>query len=485
MEQDDTWELLDEHGAETADQRSGKRLTRRQKLVRAAGAALAVLVALMLIAGQFGYLSFMDNLWSEIRLAQAPTLAQITLKPHAMGQIQADPRERLSLPVAPDLLGDIVVAPTNPATVYACSTAAPADPSSGARPFGGLLFWSTQDAGVHWLTLPLIGALGDYCILSVAPDDPNTIFAVADRGTTCITSSVYLTHDGGAHWHQAGALPSVPADLKYCGLWVAGTARHLLVQESYERNDLKQDDPQRYGAALYHSEDAGATWHASKFVSDSMGLPTFLADGATLLAADMRLDSPTEGYTTLWVSNDVGEHWDAVFKLKQGFEANRLLVAGGMRAPTPSLTSPVYLLANTIASRLLRLKIAQVTDSRHWATLPPLPIAGATAEHLGITQALAVTPAGKLLVLGLGPQDRVPADGQYDDTLFARQWLWQWDPRAATWSVVTPTLDIPWPECSDGCWSTYIVPTQSGIDVWLHAWDLAGNPSMYRIRLPD
>lgn len=236
---------------------------------------------------------------------------------------------------------------------------------------------------------------------------------------------------------------------------------------------------------MYHSEDAGETWHESKLVSNSMGLPTFLADGTTMLVADIRPDSPTEGYTTRWVSTDVGNSWNSVFKLKQGFEENRILVAGSTHTHTPSVTSPVYLLANTIVSRLLRLKIAQVTDGQHWATPPPLPIAGATPEHMGITQALAVTPTGKLLVLGLGPQDRIPADGQYDDTLFARQWLWEWDPRAATWSVVTSALNIPWPHCSDGCWSTYITPAGSAIEVWLHAWDLAGAPSMYRIRLPD
>ncbi len=58
MGQDDTWELLDEPNEVNAAPQIDMRLTRRQKLLRTAGASLAVLVALTVIASQFGYLDF-------------------------------------------------------------------------------------------------------------------------------------------------------------------------------------------------------------------------------------------------------------------------------------------------------------------------------------------------------------------------------------------------------------------------------------------
>jgi hypothetical protein len=247
-----------------------------------------VLVTLTIIASQFGYLDF----------ATRP-----------MGRIEAGPWAPMPLPVPTNLLVDTAVAPTNPATVYICTAVAPVE-QTGERPSGGLLFWSTQDAGQHWFTLPLIGALGYACALGVAPDDPNTVIAVAYRDPACTMSAVYLTHDSGAHWHQLGQLPGVPYDLHYCSLWITGTSRHLLLRQWYERNDVKQDDPQRYGSAMYHSEDDGATWHSGKLVGTGMGYPVFLADGTTLLVANTRVGSPTAGDIALWTSQDAGTTWD-------------------------------------------------------------------------------------------------------------------------------------------------------------------------------
>jgi hypothetical protein len=69
--------------------------------------------------------------------------------------------------------------------------------------------------------------------------------------------------------------------------------------------------------------------------------------------------------------------------------------------------------------------------------------------------------------------------------LFARQWLWEWDPRAARWSLITPALDAPWPQCSDGCWSAFVMHEGATENLWLHGWDWQGNTLFYRIRLPN
>jgi hypothetical protein len=337
--------------------------------------------------------------------------------------------------------------------------------------------------------LSLTGVLGYYCILSLASDDPHTLTVLVyrdDQGDLCTRDMIYVTHDDGAHWRQSATLPSTPSNTRNCTFWVAGTAHHLIVRQFYERKDLKQDDPNAYGSKMYHSEDVGATWHASASTGVNMGYPVALADGATLLAADFHLTSKTDGFTTLWSSSNMGESWNTLAKLTQNFEATTILVSPTMRAPTPSLGSPLYLFAQGGPSKLLRLQIAQITDDKHWTTLPPLPIAGATSDHLGLTQPLIVTPTGKLLALGLGPKDRVPPGELFDDSLFKRQWLWEWDPRAAQWSVVTPALNVAWSRgCSDGCWTAYITQGGAAEDLWLHEWALEGDSAVFRIHLPS
>ncbi len=132
-----------------------------------------------------------------------------------------------------------------------------------------------------------------------------------------------------------------------------------------------------------------------------------------------------------------------------GYETLKTLLAPEVRSATPSLAHPLYLLDEAYpASLRFRIQIAQVTDTRHWAPLPPLPIAGASPERMGITSVLAETASGKLLVFGLGSDDHIPADDALQSSSFkpAQQWLWEWDPQASRWTLLTPALVTPWPE---------------------------------------
>jgi hypothetical protein len=163
-----------------------------------------------------------------------------------------------------------------------------------------------------------------------------------------------------------------------------------------------------------------------------------------------------------------------------------------VRALTPSTAHPLYLIDEvSVASRLLRIQIAQASDMRRYAPLPPLPIAGATPEHMGITTVLTTTPSGKLLVFGLGPDDHIPSDSvlQSDDPQWARQWLWEWGPQARRWTLLAPALDTPWPQCSDRCWPAMLTPAQGAgeTDIYLTVWHGSdnGQVSLFGISLPD
>ena len=120
---------------------------------------------------------------------------------------------------------------------------------------------------------------------------------------------------------------------------------------------------------------------------------------------------PYHEETKLWVSHDAGDNWEPLGNI-QGLVAG-LDLAGARRAPTRSRLHPrlIHLSATRgLSSRIraFRAQIAQVTDTRHSAPLPPLPIAGASPERMGITSVLAETASGKLLVFGLGLNDHVP-----------------------------------------------------------------------------
>src|SRR5690349_12565703 len=86
----------------------GRRLTRRQKLARGGGAALAVLVAMSALAAQLGLLRMPDvgALWrdarAEIQLLGVPRLERTTITPGQWQTMAGAGWERVALPGAND-----------------------------------------------------------------------------------------------------------------------------------------------------------------------------------------------------------------------------------------------------------------------------------------------------------------------------------------------------------------------------------------------
>jgi hypothetical protein len=135
---------------------------------------------------------------------------------------------------------------------------------------------------------------------------------------------------------------------------------------------------------------------------------------------------------------------------------------------------------------MLYLKAAETVDNRHWAYLPPLPVKGAGADHIGITSILGVTASGKLLAFGVNPQTGVQADKPPEEQ-FDQQWLWSWDPHAQRWTSLAPPLPLAWKACSDGCWRASLaqsVASQQTI-LWVRGYVSENNANeLYRLSLP-
>ena len=149
----------------------------------------------------------------------------------------------------------------------------------------------------------------------------------------------------------------------------------------------------------------------------------------------------SENTGTLWASTDKGGVWRPLSKL-QGIVPDQALAPFGATSANATIDRPLYLsVASHVPSRMLYLKAAQIVDDRHWAYLPPLPVKGASADHIGITSILGVTASGKLLAFGVSPTADVTALRSPDED-FQQQWLWSWDPHAQRWTSLAPPLPV-------------------------------------------
>jgi hypothetical protein len=135
---------------------------------------------------------------------------------------------------------------------------------------------------------------------------------------------------------------------------------------------------------------------------------------------------------------------------------------------------------------MLYLKAAEIVDNRHWAYLPPLPVKGTSADHIGITSILGVTASGKLLAFGVNPQTGIQTDKSLEEQ-FDQHWLWSWDPHAQRWTSLAPPLPVAWTGCSDGCWRASLAQsaTSQQTVLWVRGYVSENNANeLYRLSLP-
>ncbi len=347
---------------------------------------------------------------------------------------------------------------------------------------------SARCAATHWADEPVSGQ-------------------IRAQDVACSQVTAFLSADGGAHWHTIPSLPDASIEAgrnTSCNVSLWPSARHLYLLYNYSApSGSSSNGTGTSGGSLVRSDDGGQTWKRLDEnrppESSEYFYPTLLDDGETLLLNADHYEPPVSAKpyheeTWLWVSHDAGDNWEPLGKV-DGYETLKMLLAPEARSATPSLAHPLYLLDEAYpASLRFRIQIAQVTDLHHWAPLPPLPIADATPEHLGITTVLTETASGKLLIFGLGPNDHVPSgDAQVSAAPKpVQQWLWEWDPQASRWRLFTPALNAPWPEtCSEGCWQGWVAPNRdpggAGTNLWVSAFfhDEPAHWETFRILLPD
>lgn len=169
------------------------------------------------------------------------------------------------------LVEGIVVAPSDPATVYAGTAQ-------------GL--FRSMDRGEHWVFIPGVGT-----VVAIDPRTASVAFAAGGEFVSGVLNPLMKTTDGGATWKTAGlpasamvvAIDPAAGDTVYCGTLDSG---------------------------IFRSDDGGATWRAvnqgvsDAYVSDlgvDHGSPAFLYAGI-----DGVVRSPDRGGSWESANNGIG-----------------------------------------------------------------------------------------------------------------------------------------------------------------------------------
>lgn len=492
----------------------GRRLTRRQKLARGGGAALAVLLAVTVLAAQLGLPRMPDvgALWrnarAEVQLLGVPRLERTTITP---GQWQTETGagwERVALPGADDgTLRFFWAAPDDVATVYACRGVAGREAVNSD--VGPITLWRTRDSGQHWQQLKTPAMTGRYCNVMTAPDAPRRVFAQAED-EVCPSTQVLVSDDGGDTWRAMESLPPLPAHAERCGANVWSTARSLYVMYSAQFNgrNVQQGSGTTFAydltTAEYRSDDNGKSWtkewetttnslHPANPPAETPSFSPYSvqADGKSEVQATHRQDADGKIETIVWTTSDAGQSWRALGRLPDMYEPWPVL---GARAVEPTRAHPIYLTQSAAEPGMLfRVRIAQITDGAHWAPLPPLPVSGATADRLGITRLLGMTASGKLLALGVAPGEQVP--GENNQSVLNREpagfgeHLWMWDAGVGRWTYIATPTPEPADRCLDVCWDGQVSvgggPQGQGTYLWLRGGFPGEAQALYRMYLPD
>lgn len=458
-----------------------RRLSRRDKVRRASVSVLAVVLSLVVLLSLSGaWQRILTTLpLGTVSAGTIPTRKMLTVAAHAPSQLAASSWYQIALPVPSDAIRSYATSPVDSATLYLC--ASPAATPNGVETDNALTLWRTSDSGRHWRTLPLPLVSAGGCYLHVASDAPRHLALLLTNaggsGADCSQVVLYLSDDGGDHWQQTPQRPSAPrsAGGSYCDIVI--TARHLYFLHSY---DVARGDEKRVQVSeIERSDDNGQTWVRadSGLPHDALFFPTLFRNGDTLVTGVLAGIDNKEA--TFWVTHNAGSHWQKVSMLPDSGVDTVLENA----LPAGSSVLPLYTEAGEdIPDLLFQTRVFQSADGRHWAALPPLPVPGASATHMGIIETLGVAPDGKLLVFGVDPQTGIANLSPFHP--LSAQWLWAWDPLARRWSASSSSLPRPALQgCGSRCWNAQFTSDTSGSYLWAMSYDDDVGQTLYRVRL--
>jgi hypothetical protein len=475
-----------------ADRDLWGRLIAQITVPRAVVAAIATLILAALVATQLGHTQrLLDEARYRIQMIGVPELTETAIAPQPATHLTTANWEKIPLPVPASQIFDFSADPSDPAALAVCGISSVDTPTINGdmTQRGPLWIWLTHDAGKTWRRGRWPPITGSYCWVTRAPDDSHRLSVLIDHPSPikprCSEYDLLLSDDDGTTWRPTPMIFTASQDVvRYCSHYAFIVGGRLFLQANWSTGQAQSD----IHSVRVRSDDGGRHW--SEVGSDTAQYlnftSRFLADGM-ILTVRWPLQQEDSGNTSsLWTSQDAGDSWRPISSL-QGIVPDQVLTPLGAKSASASTERPLYLsVASHVPSRLLYLKAAEIIDNRHWAYLPPVPVKGTSADHIGITSILGVTASGKLLAFGVNPQLGIQTDKPLEEQ-FDQQLLWSWDPQAARWTSLAPSLPVEWKTCSDGCWQASLAKSTASQQtvLWVRGSIYENNANeLYRLSLP-
>jgi hypothetical protein len=459
-----------------------RRLRAHVTLPRAVITTIAAIASAAIVATQVGYTQrLIDATRYRVNLLGVPELTETTIAPQRVAYLTTAGWERIPLPAPAHQIKTFSADPAVPASLLVCGLSRVNAPTVNGKitPRGPIGVWLTHDAGKTWSRGLTPEIVGTFCWISRAADAPQRLALLIEHPATiaprCAEYNILLSDDNGVNWRVTPAVYAPVADeVEYCSHFAFIARERLYLHTNWTTSSSGQTTPD-LNTSLARSDDGGRHWsEVSGDLAQYLSFrATFLPDGTIITARWPTPQEEPEDTSVLWASTDIGDTWRPLSVLL-GIVAQDVIASLGARSARATADQPLY------------LKAAQIIDDRHWAFLPPLPVKGASVDHVGITNILGATASGKLLAFGVGPMADVTAFRLPDED-FAQQWLWSWDPRAARWTSLAPPLPVPWKRCSDGCWQATFVrsPSSQGTVLWVRGVvSENGDDELYRFSVP-
>jgi hypothetical protein len=471
------------------------RLMARVTPARAVVAATVTLILTALVAAQLGYTQrLVDAARYRIQMMGVPELTETTIASQPATHLTTAKWEKIALPAPASRLIDYSADPTDPESLLVCglSSLEKSTTQGEVTPRGPIALWLTRDAGKTWTQSQSPAISGTYCWISRAPGAPQQLAVLIEHPSSlnprCSEHSVLLSDNSGASWQTTPMTSVTTRDVvQFCMHFPLLIGQRLYVFTTWSQ-PLSGQGATNVKTSVAYSEDGGGHW--SRVNGDSAQLLgfrlAFLANSTIITVRWPAQQEDSENASALWTSQDRGDSWHPLNKL-HGIAPDQVLLSFGAQSAHATADQPLYLAARShFPSRLLALKAAQIVDNRHWAYLPPLPVKGASADHIGVTSTLGVTASGKLLAFGVSPTADIQSIGSSEKPL-VEQWLWSWDPHAQRWTSLAPPLPVEWKLCSDGCWRASIAQsaTNQQTVLWVRGYVSENNANeLYRLALP-
>jgi hypothetical protein len=419
-------------------------------------------------------------------LAGAPFLApQVSLlltaaptRTPTPGQFTTGAFELVPLATLPNSRPWLMPSPRDGATAYTCASPPQPAPTGAESPL-----WVTHNAGQTWSRVALPAGSNTGCDVEPAFDGSHrvaiSIFTDAPKqnAQACADTRFYLSDDDGATWRSIAltSLAPLPPSISQGGdCFMVVSARHLFL-------DIVVNLTGGQSQSIFErSDDDGGTWQRADHGLEALHVaplqqaPWFAlpldATGETLVTTD---GPPVDGsaHTDLWITRDVGAHWQRITADKApdpsfdlGLPMTEPASADAARACHCVVLVNGFNALNQRSYAPLNKRLYSSRDLVHWTALPPLPVKGTSAQFSGVYRVLGLTGDGRLLAVGPDPDADLSAQS-YTNGPFTQSppALWLWDTHTGRWNVARTQLPCVDPQnCYDHPYDNFGVSVSAG-----------------------